>query len=68
MARLVDEIGLAVNKKNRMSNNLLVAKILQVQVDQRLEYFLKIVQASDPSALTNTISEELVFFVCRALA
>ena len=68
MARLVDEIGLAVNKKNRMSNNFLVAKILRVQVDQRLEYFLKIVQASDPSALTNTISEELVFFVCRVLA
>ena len=67
MARLVDEIGLAVNKKNRMSNNLQVAKILQVQVDQRLEYFLKIVQASDPSALTNTISEKFIFFVCRVL-
>ena len=67
MARLVDEIGLAVNKKNRMSNNLLVDKFLQVQVDQRLEYFLKIVQASDPSALTNTISEELIFFVSRVL-
>ena len=67
LARLVDEIGLTVNEKNRISNKLQVAKILQAQVDQRLEDFLKIVQASDPSALTNTISEESVFFVCRAL-
>ena len=37
------------------------------QVDRRLEDFLKIVQASDLSALSNTISEELVFFVRRVL-
>ena len=41
-----------------MLSNLLVAKILQGQVDQRLENFLSIVQTSGLSALSKTISEE----------
>ena len=41
-----------------MLSNLLVDKILQGQVDQRLENFLRIVQASDLLELSRTISEE----------
>jgi len=40
-----------------MLSNLLLNKILQVQVAQRLEDFLKIVQDSDPSTLSNAVSE-----------
>ena len=40
---------------------------MEGRVDQRVEDFLKIVQASDLHALSNTISEELVGFVRRML-
>lgn len=67
LTRLMAEIDAALGEKNRTLSNLLVDKIMQGQVDQRLEDFLKIVQASDLSALSNTISEELVSFIRRVL-
>ena len=45
----------------------MVGKILQGQVDQRLEDILKIIQASDLLALSNTISEEMISFIRRLL-
>ena len=65
--RLLAEIDAALGEKNRMLSNLLVDKILHGQVDRRPEDFLKIVQISNFSALSNTISEKLVFFVRRVL-
>jgi len=50
-----------------MLSNLLVGKISRGQVGRRLEDFLKIVHASELSALSNAISEELIFFVPRVL-
>ncbi|MDA0735382.1 MAG: hypothetical protein O2909_12660 [Chloroflexi bacterium] len=67
LSRLIVEIDAALGEKNRMLSNLLVDKILQGQVDQSLEDFLKIVQASDLSALSNTITEELASFIRRVL-
>ena len=67
LARLVSEIDAALGEKNRMLSNLLVGKISRGQVGRRLEDFLKIVHASELSALSNAISEELIFFVPRVL-
>jgi hypothetical protein len=67
LARLVAEIYAALGEKNRMLSNLLVGKISRGQVGRRLEDFLKIVHASELSALSNAISEELIFFVPRVL-
>lgn len=68
LAGLLATIDNALGEKSRRLSNLLVEKILHGQVDQRLEDFLKIVQASDLSALSNTISAELVGFIRGMLA
>ena len=44
----------------------MVDRILQGETDEQFDEFLKIVQASDLSALSNTLSAELVTFI-RAL-
>ena len=67
LARLLSTIDATLGEMNRTLSNLMVERILHGQVDQRLEDFLKIVQASDLSALSNTISEELVTFIRRML-
>ena len=48
--------------KNRQLSALLVEQILQGKQDERLDDLLKIVQASDLSALSNTMTAELVGF------
>ena len=53
--------------QNRRLSRLLVGRILEDRADQRLDSFLKIVQASDLSALSNTLSEELAQFIGRLL-
>lgn len=68
LAGVLATIDARLGEKNRRLSNLLVEKILQGQMNQRLEDFLKIVQASDLSALSNTISAELVNFIRRMLA
>ena len=45
----------------------MVDRIVLGRVDQRLEDFLKIIQASDLSALSNTLDEEMVGFIRRIL-
>ncbi|MCH8744265.1 MAG: hypothetical protein IIB31_01305 [Chloroflexi bacterium] len=67
LARCIDLIDGTLGERNRALSNLLVDKILHGQVDQRMEDFLKIVQASDLSALSNTISEEMISFLRRLL-
>ena len=67
LARLVATIDVDLGAKNRQLSNLLVEGIIQGQVDERLEDFLKIVQASDLSALSNTLTPDLVAFIRRML-
>jgi hypothetical protein len=67
LAGVLATIDARLGGKNRQLSNLLVQKILQGQLDQPLEDLLKIVQASDLSALSNTISAELVGFIRRIL-
>jgi hypothetical protein len=67
LAGVLAIIDARLGEKNRQLSNLLVERILHGQLDQRLEDFLKIVQASDLSALSNTISAELVDFIRRIL-
>ena len=57
----------ALAKQNRRLSHALVERILHDQVDQRLENFLKIVQASDLSGLSNTLDNELTLFIRQLL-
>ena len=68
LARLLSAIDGVLGEKNRRLSNLLVERILQGNADERLEEFLNIVQASDLSALSNTLSEELLEFIRRLLS
>ena len=61
-------IDSVLGEKNRQLSNLLVDRILQGNTDERFDQFLTMVQASDLSALSNTLNEELVAFIRRLLA
>ena len=67
LAGLLASIDVELSAKSRELSNLLVERIIQGQEDERLDDFLKIVQASDLSALSNTITTELVAFIRRML-
>ena len=57
----------ALGEQNRRLSLVLVERILHDRVDQRLENFLKIVQASDLAALSNTITDDLAQFIRQLL-
>lgn len=57
----------ALGEQNRRLSRMLVERILHQKVDQRLEDFLKILQASDLSALSDILNYELVVFVRELL-
>jgi len=63
LARLMAALDMDLGAKNRQLSSLLVERILQGRRDERLDDLLKIVQASDPSALSNTITADLVGFI-----
>jgi hypothetical protein len=64
---LLASIDVELGAKTRELTNLLVKRIMQGRTDERLDDFLKIVQASDLSALSNTITAGLVDFIRRIL-
>ena len=63
LARLIAAADMDLGAKNRQLSALLVEPILQGKQDERLDDLLKIVQASDLSALPNTMTAELVDFI-----
>ena len=63
LARLTAAVDMDLGAKNRRLSTLLVERILQGKQDERLDDLLKIVQARDLSALSNTISAEVVGFI-----
>ena len=63
LARLTAAVDMDLGSKNRQLSTLLVERILQGKQDERLDDLLKIVQASDLSALSNTINVEFVGFI-----
>lgn len=67
LSRLGATIASLLGDKNRRLSNLLMEQVLQGRADQRLDDFLKILQASDLSALSNTLSDELVAFLRQVL-
>jgi hypothetical protein len=67
LERLGATITSLLAAKHRRLSNLLVEQVLQGRADPRLDDFLKIVQASDLSALSNTLSDELVAFLRQML-
>jgi hypothetical protein len=68
LARLLTTIDIHLGRKNGRLSKVLVERLLLGQEDVRLEGFLKIVQASDLSALSNTLTPELLTFVRQMLA
>ena len=68
LARLVASIDVDLGAKNRQLSNLLVERIIEGQADERLEDFLMMVQASDLSALSNTLTPDLVAFIRGVLS
>ena len=68
LARLLPAIDGALEAKNGQLSIMLVERILHGQADGRLDDFLKIVQASDLSALATTFNQELLDFIRRLLA
>jgi hypothetical protein len=67
LARLVSTIDGVLEDKNRRLSNLLVERVLEGNNDQRLGDFITIVQASDLSALSNTLNEDLLAFIRQLL-
>ena len=63
LARLTAAVDMDLGVKNRQLSTILVERILHGKQDERLDDLLKIVQASDLSALSNTINVELVGFI-----
>ncbi len=68
LARLLTAIDIHLGRKNGRFSKVLVERLLLGQEDGRLEEFLKIVQASDLSALSNTLTPEMPTFVRQMLA
>ena len=56
-----------LEEQNRRLSLALMERILHGRTDQRLEDFLRIVQASDLSALSNTLNDELAQFIQQLL-
>lgn len=65
---LLREIEGALGEQNRRLSQRVVQLILQGRSAKRLESFLKIVQASDLSALANTLDDRLARFIRRLLS
>ena len=64
----LNDLDRSLGEQNRCLSYILVERILHDKIDQRLENFLKIVQASDLSALSNTLNSELVLFIRELVA
>jgi hypothetical protein len=67
LERVASEIEGVLEDKNRRLSNLLVERVLEGNNDQRLGDFMTIVQASDLSALSNTLNEDLLAFIRQLL-
>jgi hypothetical protein len=67
LTRVLSAIDGVLGEKNRRLSSLLVERILHGESDERMVEFLNIVQASDLSALSDTLSEELLDFIRRLL-
>ena len=66
-SRFDRDLRRALGEQNRRLSRALVDRILDDRVDQKLENFLKIVQASDLAALSNTLDYELALFIGQLL-
>jgi hypothetical protein len=53
--------------QNRQLSNLLIGKIMQEAHDPQLDDLIKMVHASDLSALSNTLTPDMVGFIRRLL-
>jgi hypothetical protein len=64
LAARLAEINAALGEKTRrLSHRVVVRIIRQEEMDETTRKFLAVVQASDLSALSNTITPELVAFI-----
>ncbi len=61
------DVDRALGEQNRRLSRVLVDRVLHQRVDQRLEDFLKIVSASDLSALSDVLNQDLTVFIRQLL-
>ena len=61
------DLDRALTEQNRRLSRVVVDRVLHDKVDRRLDNFLKIVQASDTSALSNTLDDELAGYIRQLL-
>ena len=67
LARTAPVIDAALSQKTRALSVQLVDKVIDGRYDPRMDEFLKIVQASELSALANTLDTELLSFIRQVL-
>ena len=67
LQRTIGAIEFDLRGQTRRLSNLLVERIMRGERDERLDDLLKIIQASDLSALCNTLSPELIGFIGQIL-
>ena len=67
LARLAPQVDMALGGKTQELSRLLVEKALSGRTDDRWREFLQIVQASELSALANTLDSDLVSFIKQVL-
>jgi len=67
LARLTPTIEAALADKTRALSGQLVGRVLRGGTDSRLEEFLKMVLASELTALSNTLDPELLAFIRSVL-
>jgi hypothetical protein len=67
LARSITGIDAALGEKNRLLGESLVGKIMEDADCPRLDDLLNIVQASDLSAVSDTLNDDLLAFIRRVL-
>jgi hypothetical protein len=72
LAHQLAEIDATLTEKNRTLSGLVVERIIDrpenaLRVSLRVQQFLAVIQASDLSALSNTINPDLVEFIQNML-
>ena len=61
------DLDRALTEQNQRLSRMVVDRVLHDRVDRRLDNSLKIVQASDTSALSNTLDDELAGYIRQLL-
>ncbi|MFC1935537.1 DUF6079 family protein [Chloroflexota bacterium] len=68
VAAVIQEVGRGLKEQNRRLSLQVVRRILRGPVDERVQRFIQVVQASDVSGLVNVLDDSLVAFLREVLS